>query len=98
MLYDSKTEARYAEHLDALKDEGSIWDWERQVRWPLIVNGEKVCTLIPDFKVLASPKRYALHEVKGFPTPIWRLKVKLFKALHPDVEYVVVTAAEVAKL
>ena len=98
MLYASKAEARYAEHLDWLKDEGKIWDWERQIRWPLIVNGEKVCTIVPDFKVYTSPRNYALHEVKGFAQPIWRLKRKLFEALHPDIEYVVVTAAEVAKL
>jgi len=26
-------------------------------------------------------------EAKGFPTPVWRIKKKLFEALYPNIEY-----------
>ena len=94
VLYASKSEARLAEHLDYLVSIGRIVGWEAQVRWPLVVNGVKVCTMVPDFRVWFDKKRYELWECKGYAQPVWRLKHKLFVALHPDVSYVVVPAKE----
>jgi hypothetical protein len=94
VLYASKAEARYAEHLDWLMSRGEIAGWEAQVRWPLVVNGVKVCVMVPDFRVWFDKKRYELRECKGWPQPMWRLKLKLFRALHPDVPYVIVPAEE----
>ena len=98
VLYASKAEARYAQHLDLLKAARQIRGWERQVRWPLIVEGVKICTIVPDFKVLKKGGGFKIVEVKGFVTPVWRLKRKLFEALHPEVEYVVVRASETGGL
>ena len=79
-------------------EQGEVSHWDRQQRWPLKVNGRLVCTLIPDFVVWYTPDRdgeeprMELHEVKGFATAIWRLKRKLFEALHPDITYLVIPA------
>lgn len=90
--YASKSEARYARYLDALKKKGTIESWERQVRYTLKVNGEKVCQMVPDFRVTYPNGKVELHEVKGHPTPVWKMKMRLFKALYPDMEYVVIPA------
>jgi len=77
---------------------GQVVRWERQVKWPLIVNGEKVCGFVPDFRVHGKGGKWWLAEVKGHPTAVWKLKYKLFKALHPNVDYRVVTAREALAL
>jgi hypothetical protein len=98
VLYDSKSEAAYAKHLDLLLAARQIKKWERQVRWVLMVNGTKVTTIIPDFRVTAKDGSVKIVEVKGFATPVWRLKRKLFAALYPDVDYVVVPAKDALAL
>jgi hypothetical protein len=98
VLYDSKAEASYARRLDELVDAGEVSHWDRQRRWPLVVNGVKVCVMVPDFVVWyedGDDMRMELHEVKGFQTPVYRLKRKLFEALHPEVIYLVIPAKEV---
>lgn len=94
MLYASKSEAAYAAKLDLSKRAGVILKWDRQVRVPLVVNGVKVCTIVPDFKVYARNGDWWYVEVKGHPTATWRLKRKLLAALHPKVDYRVVAARE----
>lgn len=94
-MYASGAEARYAAYLDLLLKGGRIVRWDRQVRWPLVVNGKKVCGMVPDFRVWLDDTRYEVHEVKGYEEREWRLKRKLFEALHPDVPYVVVKAKDV---
>lgn len=98
VLYDSKAEATYAAVLDRLVDEGEVSHWDRQQKWPLRVNGVKVCAMIPDFVVWyhgerGEEPRMELHEVKGFQTPVWRIKRKLFEALHPEITYLVINAS-----
>jgi hypothetical protein len=98
VLYASKAEARYAAHLDLMLAAKEIKGWERQVKWPLVVNGVRICGFVPDFKVHKKGGGYKLVEVKGFVTAVWKLKRRLFEALHPDVEYVVVSARETVGL
>lgn len=102
-LYDSKAEAMYAARLDErMKFDKDVVGWDRQQRWPLKVNGVKVCTIIPDFVVWVKDEddespRMELHEVKGFETAIWKLKRRLFNALHPEIPYIVIPAREILR-
>ena len=98
ITYASKSEARYAAYLDVLKKGGLVERWERQVRWPLVVNGEKVCVMVIDFRVWYTDGSSAFHEVKGWHERVWRLKSKLPKALYPDLSYVVIPAQETKAL
>ena len=98
VLYDSKSEARYAAHLDILLDEGRIAKWERQVRVRLEIGGTLICAIVVDFLVWDLKNLPTYVEIKGFETPVWRLKRKLFEALHPEAKYVVVTAREALAL
>ena len=54
----------------------------------------KVCDYVCDFFVKYTDGREELIEVKGYATPEFRLKRKLFAAAflqyHPDIRYVVV--------
>jgi hypothetical protein len=83
--YDSKAESRWARWLDMLKlaalPKERVVNIERQVVYQLA--GGIRCKL--DFRVTYADKHMEVHEVKGFETPEWKLKLKLFREAHPDV-------------
>lgn len=83
-IYHSKKEAGYAQELDLRVKAKDIKSWERQVRIPLVVNGYKICDYTIDFVVTHNDKTKEYVEVKGFFTPEFRLKWKLFEALFSD--------------
>lgn len=92
-IYDSRLEARYAATLDLLKRAGQIREWTRQVTVPLEVNGRHVCNMRVDFRVVMPNGAVEFHEVKGFSTPEWLLKKKLFQAIYPERTYTVIRKA-----
>ena len=94
VTYASKSEAAYAAHLDLLKKAKRVLSWEGQVRVPLVVNGKKICTIVPDFFVLFADGHSEYHETKGWKSPVWKLKSKLFAALFPEAVYKVIPASE----
>jgi hypothetical protein len=65
--------------------------WERQIRFPLMVNNIKICDYVCDFLVRYADGRRELVEVKGMQTPEFKLKLKLFRATflndHPEINY-----------
>lgn len=85
VLYDSAKEAKFAAECDLLVRAGQLKKWDRQVRRPLIVNNTVVTTIVIDFRLVWHGK-VEYVEVKGYPTPEWELKWKLFKALNPKVQ------------
>lgn len=90
MRYDSKGEAGYAQKLDAMVAAGRVKSWTRQEKVALVVNGRKVCSIIPDFLVTYPSGNVEYHEFKGRVTREWRIKVKLFEALFPEAVYRVI--------
>jgi hypothetical protein len=88
-MFHSRLEANYARELDLRRHlpraEERVIQWDGQVSIPLRVNGVLVCRYVADFRVYFADGRVELHEVKGFETETWRLKEKLFRALHPDL-------------
>ena len=69
-----------------------IQKWERQIKFPLVVNGEKIGTYICDFKVTYNNGKVEYIETKGFWTPVAKLKLKLFTALYlknSDIKYTI---------
>ena len=81
VVYHSRKEAEYAQGLDI---QGIVY--QSQVRYLLEVNGHKIATYIADFVVDEE-----VHEVKGYWTPVAKLKWKLFCALYPDLKKRVIT-------
>lgn len=85
-MYHSALEARYSKHLDLLLALGEITDIQRQVRFPIVVNGEKICEIVPDFLVRFADGHIECHDTKGATlTRDFALKKKLFRAVYPAI-------------
>lgn len=81
--FDSLAEARHYKVLKALHGYGAIEDLVLQPRYPLVVNGVKVCTYVADFSYIeAATKKRRVVDVKGMKTPMYRLKKKLMLACY----------------
>ena len=90
VTYASKKESDYAAELDLRLRAGELASWERQIGMPLTVNGILIAHYVIDFVEIDKKGNMTYVEVKGYPTEVYKLKAKLFKALYPDVKYVVV--------
>lgn len=83
IVFDSKKEAkRYAELLLA-ETAGEIEDLQRQVNFSIYLGVTKICAYRPDFTYRQNGKLIA-EDVKGFQTPVFKLKAKLFRACYPE--------------
>ncbi len=82
ILYHSKKEAGYAAELDLRVKAKDLLKWERQEKISIDVNGYHICNYYIDFTLYYSDGTKEYVEVKGFETETWRLKWKLFEALH----------------
>jgi len=80
ILYHSKFEAAYAADLDLLQKAGEITGWERQVKIDLCgENGSHITNYFIDFVVHHKDGTTEYVECKGFRTPEFNLKWKLFE-------------------
>lgn len=78
-VFASKREAdRFAE-LNLLEKAGEIRALELQPKFNCMVNGQKVCSYRADFAYQKNGKRI-IEDVKGYKTPLYRLKKKLVLA------------------
>lgn len=84
--YDSLLEARRAAQLKLMQQVGEISELEEQVTFPLKVNGSLVCKYIADFTYMLKCGKLVVEDVKGARCgsawATFRIKAKLFKALH----------------
>lgn len=81
ITFDSKKEARRWQELVLLERIGEIKLLERQVKFDIVVNGQKVCYYKADFVYWKDGQR-VVEDAKGMLTPMYRLKKKLVKACH----------------
>lgn len=81
--FDSRMEAEFGELLELRKLAGELADVRYQVCLKLIVHDREVCRYFMDFITIDTEGRWELLETKGFPTPDWRKKWELTKALIP---------------
>lgn len=73
--FASKAEAARYNELQFLAYKGIIQNCSRQVKYPLLVNGQKIGAYIADF-VYTENGKTVVEDVKGFPTPLYRWKKK----------------------
>ena len=97
--FASKAEAKRDAELCLLERADTIQDLERQPRFPLVVNGVKICTYIGDWsymefvreKAINGRPRFSMKRVvedrKGVQTPAFKIEWALAKALHPEIEW-----------
>jgi len=79
--FDSISERNRWTELCLLERAGKITNLRRQVRFPLVVNGKRVCDYIADF-VYVENGTEVVEDVKGFATAVFKLKSKLFTAVY----------------
>ena len=77
--FASKKEAARYKELLLLENAGKIKYLQRQVRYDLVVNMNKICTYVADF-VYQGTGEIVVEDTKGMRTPIYKLKAKLMKA------------------
>lgn len=76
----SKKEQRRHSELLLMERNGSIKKLRTQVRFPLCVNGIPVANYTADF-VYVQEGHLVVEDAKGFRTPYYRLKARLFAAV-----------------
>lgn len=85
-VFDSQKEAKVYLELKQRHNAGEIDNLMRQVKVPIVINKQKICTYIADFSFTdCKTKKYVLVDVKSVITrklPVYRLKNKLVKAIH----------------
>lgn len=86
--FDSKREgARYLE-LKLLEKAGKISDLKLHPKFPIILNEVKICNYIADFQYTERGLNI-VEDIKGWPTPVFRLKAKLFTVSYPELELLI---------
>lgn len=81
ITFASKAEARRYGELKLLEKAGEIRHLELQPKFDLTVNGEKIGRYVADFRYREGTES-VVEDVKGFKTPVYRLKKALVKALY----------------
>ena len=81
IAFDSAAEARRYQELRLLERAGEISGLELQPRYPLEVNEQLVTTYFADFRYLDHGIE-VVEDVKGWRTPVYRLKKKFMKAVY----------------
>ena len=86
ITFDSKWEAQRWGELQAMERGGLVRDLERQVKYDIVVNGEKICRYIADFRYKLvdddGSTKEVVEDAKGFETADFKIKKKLMKAVH----------------
>ena len=85
LRFDSKWEATRWGQLELLQKAGKITGLQRQVKFPLMVNGHLVCTYIADFSwtdTETGERTVSDAKSPATLTPEFRIKAKLLEALH----------------
>lgn len=83
LRFASKAEAQRYLELTLLQKAGAIGELECQPRFPLVVNGVKVCTYIADFRYRdVKTGQVVIEDVKGVRTRDFVIKKKLMAAVH----------------
>lgn len=79
--FASKSEAKRYSELKLELLAGEISGLVLQPRYPLKVNDKLICTYVADFEYTTRYGELVIEDVKGFETPVFKLKKKLFEAL-----------------
>ena len=78
--FASQAEAKRYEELKLLWRAGEITDLVLQPRFPILVNGQKICTYIADFQYIDVQGKTHVEDKKGYRTALYSIKKKLVRA------------------
>ena len=89
ITFDSKWESERYLYLKSLEKAGRIKDLELQPRYNILVNDQKICAYVADFKYNKENAdgiwEHIVEDAKGVETPEFKIKKKLMKAVF-DIE------------
>ena len=81
--FQSKAEARYYSQLKLREKAGEVYGVELQKPFVITINGILICTYRCDFSFYDHKEdRVRVIDVKGFSTPVFKLKAKMVKAQY----------------
>ena len=80
-VFDSRLEARRYLDLRALESAGEISALKCQVPYTIAIDGEVICKYIADFTYRDGAGKTVVEDVKGMPTPVYKIKRKLMRAV-----------------
>jgi hypothetical protein len=81
IVFASRKEADRYRKLKILAKAGHITELKLQPSWAIVIGGIKVCKYVGDFWYKKADGVAVVEDVKGFKTPVYRLKRKLMKAM-----------------
>lgn len=79
--FASKAEANRYSQLKRQEELGLIKDLGLQPPYPMVINGVKCFTYRADFRYTRDDKEI-IEDVKGFATPVYKLKKKIIEAAY----------------
>ncbi len=79
--FQSKREAARWGVLKLMEQAGEIQNLRRQVRFPIVINGQKICVYVADFQYEHGSETI-VEDAKGCRTDVYKLKNKLLKACN----------------
>jgi hypothetical protein len=80
--FASKREAGRYQELRLLERAKAIQGLQLQVRYPLKINDQLICTYIADFTYLENGCQLIVEDSKGHLTREYKIKKKMMKALY----------------
>ncbi len=80
--FASEKEGRRYCELDLAEKSGLISELVLQPRFKLVVNDQLICTYIADFQYKNADGNIITEDVKGFLTPVYKIKKKLMQAIY----------------
>lgn len=81
-MLDSKSEAKRYGELKLMERGKLIKDLNVHPKYPIEVNGQRVCFYEADFSYKDKEGKLRIEDVKGVRTALFILKKKLLKAVH----------------
>lgn len=85
IVYDSGFEMAYAQNLDLKLKAGVVLNWDRQIRYDIVVNGCKIGFYKLDFLITLNDGSIEYVDCKSTPKlvdPVYKLKKKLIEAIY----------------
>jgi hypothetical protein len=96
VTFDSGAEARRYGELKLLERAGAIENLTLQPKFDCVVDGTKVCTYRADFSYFTRTpsglgEKRVVEDVKGYKTPVYKLKKRLVEAIYRGVTITEIT-------